>query len=106
MKAHSVGCRLLPPTKKEATRCLFDEALIDAKANLNKAPSTGSCEGRTALWQASSNGHANVVQLLVDNKADLNLAPKSGYSARAVAYQNNRVEVIAILKKAGAKVGA
>ncbi|GMH92305.1 hypothetical protein TrVE_jg7552 [Triparma verrucosa] len=108
------------------------QALVTAKADLNKANTDGCTplliaaynghlnvvqalvaaeadvdkaktdDGRTPLWTAAYEGHLDVVQALVAAKADVNKAAGEWTPLR-IATQNNHTSIVACLKSAGAK---
>ena len=60
-------------------------------------------EGRTALFFAAANGHADVVDLLLSKDADPNMANEQGGTALHWACVNGHGGVVAKLLEAGAK---
>ena len=60
-------------------------------------------EGRTALFFAAANGHADVVDLLLSEDADPNMANEQGGTALHWACVNGHGGVVAKLLEAGAK---
>jgi ankyrin repeat protein len=65
-------------------------------------PGARGRDGRTALMLASTAGRPAVVQLLIRRGADVN-ASASGVTAAACARRAHRLDIVAMLKKAGAK---
>ena len=70
--------------------------MVKAGADLNR-----TWDGATPLFQASQNGHVEVVEILVKAGADLNQA-WDGRTPLYQASQNGHAEVVEILVKAGA----
>lgn len=81
--------------------------LLEARTRLSDTDR----EGMTPLMHASANGHRKVVEILLEYGADVNYVVRrdpsvsdiSGKSALIFATENNQVEVIPLLMKAGAK---
>jgi ankyrin repeat protein len=59
--------------------------------------------GGTALMAAAGNGHLGIVKALVCKRADVNARNRDGLSALKLAEENERFDVVALLRKAGAK---
>lgn len=57
----------------------------------------------TALFVAIQQNHGNVVEALVEAKVDLTLLTPTGVTAKDLAYENQRYDIVRILSKAGAK---
>lgn len=57
---------------------------------------------RTPLHVAAGEGHAKVCALLIENGAEISAKDRWGNTALSDAYDNNRVEVIELLKRHGA----
>ncbi len=74
--------------------------LIDAKANLDIQ---GRYAGTTALMWAAQYGSLDIVKLLIEAKANINLKNNSEQTALTLANENGNMEIVNILKKAGAK---
>lgn len=51
-----------------------------------------ACDGATPLYEASKNGHKEVVELLLSHKADVNRATKSGLLPLHIAVQKGHFE--------------
>lgn len=60
--------------------------------------------GSTALINASSEGHLEIVKFLVSKGADLNIKNKYGYTALMKAANEGHLEVVKFLVKSGADV--
>ncbi len=77
-------------------------ALITAKADVNKALTTDGC---TPLCIAAQNGHKDVVDALIVAKADGNKARIDGGNGKRtphnVASNEGRREIVALLEDAG-----
>jgi ankyrin repeat protein len=67
--------------------------LIDAKDK----------EGKTALMYAAQRGRRDVVTLLVESKANVNARTNTDDSALSIALKTGKTEIIALLKKSGAR---
>jgi hypothetical protein len=74
--------------------CLFDEAVADVNER-----GTG---GRTALMEASSQGHAETVKFLIEKGAEIHAKAEDGSGAPDIALAKDRREVAGILKRYGA----
>ena len=75
------------------------QALVAAKADVNKGKTTG---GATPLFVAAQEGHLDVVQALVAAEADVNKAKTDGWAPLRVANHFNHTSIAACLKSAGA----
>ena len=74
--------------------------LIHAGADVNLKANND----RTALMAAAAQGFSEIVKLLIDAKADVNVKEtQAGMTALKGAEKNGHTEVVAMLKKAGAK---
>jgi ankyrin repeat protein len=75
------------------------KALLDKGVDVNStAP-----DGRTALIDASYNGKTEMVKLLLEHKADPNMKKADGATAIGFARGKKYVEIVDLLRKAGAK---
>ena len=59
--------------------------------------------GQTALMHAAREGHAAIVIYLLESGADVKLKDKNGDTALNIANDNDNLDVVTILKRAGAK---
>jgi ankyrin repeat protein len=59
--------------------------------------------GQTALLTAISTGSIEAVRALIELKADVNQRTKSGDTPLKFADNENQLEIVELLKKAGAK---
>ena len=75
---------------------------LDAGADVNAK----SWYNRTALTQASWNGHTEIVKLLLENGADVNAKNYDDYPALIRASQYGYTEIVAMLLEKGADVNA
>lgn len=60
---------------------------------------------RTPLHVAAVEGHANVCALLIENGAEISAKDRWGNTALSDAYDNNKVDVVELLKRHGADDG-
>lgn len=60
---------------------------------------------RTPLHLAAVEGHANVCALLIENGAEISAKDRWGNTALSDAYDNNKIEVVELLKRHGADDG-
>ena len=60
--------------------------------------------GRTALMNASQNGHTEVAKLLIENGAVVNKAENDGWTAFMSASRNGHTEIVKLLIENGADV--
>lgn len=60
---------------------------------------------RTPLHLAAGEGHANVCALLIENGAEISAKDRWGNTALSDAYDNNKIEVVELLKRHGAEDG-
>jgi len=74
--------------------------LLDRGAYIEAKLRDGST---TALLQAVFNKHADVVRLLIERGADVNVRDREGDSALSYAVQSHQMEVVRMLKAAGAR---
>jgi ankyrin repeat protein len=58
---------------------------------------------RTALILAANNGHAEVVKALLAKGADVNAKDEFGFTASACAEKGGHMQIVSLLKYAGAK---
>jgi ankyrin repeat protein len=73
--------------------------LIEHGAEINRT----TTDGMSALWIASQNGHANVVELLIENNAELNAKRTTdNRTALWMAAQNGHTDVAKLLIENGA----
>lgn len=79
----------------------------DVKNSLLNGASVTFCDydRRTPLHLAAGEGHANVCALLIENGAEISAKDRWGNTALSDAYDNNRVEVVELLKRHGADDG-
>jgi ankyrin repeat protein len=80
------------------------DALIRARANLNRFPSIGRDE-RTAyspLMAAIDRGHMQAMQLLLDRGASVNIENETGWTPLMVAVVKWRAEMLRMLLDHGA----
>jgi FOG: Ankyrin repeat len=76
--------------------------LIHAGANVNDVYGYGESGRRTALIDAASGGHADIVRSLIEAKAELDLQDDRCETALMNAAEWNHPEVVSLLLKAGA----
>jgi ankyrin repeat protein len=74
------------------------KTLIAAKAEVNKS----TADGETPLYRASRKGYLEIVKTLIAAKAEVNKSNDRGYTPLSIALANNRYEVAAMLREAGA----
>jgi ankyrin repeat protein len=77
-------------------------ALLDAKAEVNKATSEAGFSGQTPLYEASMKGHLEVVRALLDAKAEVNKASNTGITPLYMALSGDHTQIAALLREAGA----
>ena len=70
---------------------------------LNFTHHLGDDKGITPLMLAARDGHTNIVKALLENGADVNSKNNKGETALARAIENDRTEIIQMLKNAGAE---
>ena len=78
---------------KSCRSCFSKGAEINSKSD----------DGKTALMDASDNGHRELVQLLLSKGADVNAKTNDGKTALTYASAKGHEEVKELLIKAGAK---
>lgn len=78
------------------------EALVRLGAPVNYASKTGNV-GQTALYSAIQTGDVEMVKLLLSLKANPNAKTKGGTTLLKQAQNGDQDEIVALLKKAGAK---
>lgn len=84
----------------EAARILIaHHALVDAKTKDNSTPL------HFAAYKGRKAGHIETAQILLENKADPNAQTYNGATPLFYAIQRNNSEIIALLRKFGAKGG-
>ncbi|MEE3720021.1 ankyrin repeat domain-containing protein, partial [Tumidithrix elongata RA019] len=59
--------------------------------------------GSTPLYDAASNGYTKIVSLLIEHGADIHAKSFGSRTALAIATQNQHLDVVNLLKQAGAK---
>lgn len=74
--------------------------LLDKGANINDKENE---DGQTPLHRAATKGHANIVEILLANGADVNAKDSRGRTALDLAQQQDRTEIVELLRKHGAK---
>jgi ankyrin repeat protein len=74
------------------------QLLLNKGANPNRYVA-----GATPLYDAAGYGYAQIVSLLIEHGADINAKSFGRTTALAIAIQNNHLDVVNLLKKAGAK---
>lgn len=74
-------------------------ALLKKRADVNAKDNIGG----TALMAAAGNGHIGIVKALLCKRADVNARNRDGLSALKFAEENERFDVVVLLRKAGAK---
>lgn len=79
---------LLKASVTDAFRPLTAACFIPAGADVN----TQTCDGVTALYEASKNGHREAVAVLLSKNADANKATTSGLLPLHVAAQHGHHE--------------
>ena len=72
--------------------------LLEHSVNVN----ISHINGRTALIQASQNGHTDVVKLLLKHKANVNATDENGLTALDMAIVNDHTETARVLESGGA----
>ena len=77
-------------------RCKVVKALVDKGAGIDNAYD----DGKTPLYIASEQGHADVVRVLLDNGADASLRTSDGETALQVATRCGHTEVMSLLEGA------
>lgn len=77
------------------------ELLLKAGADINFKDSSGSKS--TALMLASEQGHFDIVEILLHKGVDVTAKDKDGKTALSYAYKNGHVEIVQLLKDAGAE---
>jgi ankyrin repeat protein len=77
--------------------------LLEKGADVNEATSSGPAEGYTCLMMAAVNNNPELVKFLLSKGADINAKAKDGTTAIGLAIKENDKDMVALLKKNGAK---
>ncbi len=64
---------------------------------------SGAAAGYTCLMMAARNQRPDIVNFLVENGADVNATAENGNTPLSLAEKENDQEMVALLKKLGAK---
>jgi ankyrin repeat protein len=83
----------------------FDNAkkLLDNMADVDESFISGPAEGYTCLMMAARNQRPDIVNFLVENGENVNARAASGNTPLSLAEEEKDQEMIALLKKLGAK---
>ena len=94
-----------PPLPRDNSQAARYGDLEDVQSYLSQGVSVDAtdAEGRTALFFAAANGHADIVDLLLSKDADPNMANEQGGTALHWACVNGHGGIVAKLLEAGAK---
>jgi ankyrin repeat protein len=76
------------------------ELLLEKGADVNAKDKDGNV---TALIMAASNGHTETVKFLLERGADVNAKDNDGFTALKAARKAGHLDIVQLLKKAGAK---
>ena len=78
------------------------QTLLDKGADINEKITNGPAEGYTCLHMAARNDNPELVKFLIENGADINKKAKDGKSALSLAEEENKTEMVKLLKSLGA----
>ena len=77
--------------------------LLDHGTDVDEAANSGSTEGYTCLIMAAGNQRPDIVQFLIDEGANVNAKAGDGTTPLSIAEKRDDPEMVALLKKLGAK---
>lgn len=80
--------------------------LVNQGLDVNKTTQKGETEGFTALMTAVRSNHIELAKYLISKGAKINVNAKGGDTALSIATEEKYQEMIALLKKHGAKTAA
>ncbi len=86
-----------------STIAFSEPGFLGGRIESTLSGTTGGVAGRTPLMFAARTGHRKLVELLLEKGADVNARDQTGKTARQLAEEGMRPEVVELLKKAGAK---
>jgi uncharacterized protein len=79
------------------------ETLLNKGADADEAPDHGPAGGYTCLMMAARNNHSKLVKLLIKKGSNVNKKAKDGKTPLALAREEGHIDVVKLLKAAGAK---
>lgn len=79
------------------------EKLLENGADVDEKQVSGEAAGYTCLMMAARNQRPDIVNFLVENGADVNVKAENGNTPLSLAEEENDQEMVALLKKLGAK---
>ena len=79
------------------------KTLLEKGADVDEKQLSGEAAGYTCLMMAARNQRPDIVNFLVENGADVNTKAENGNTPLSVAEEENDQEMVALLKKLGAK---
>jgi ankyrin repeat protein len=79
------------------------DKLLEMGANVDESASSGPAQGYTCLMMAARNNRPDLVKYLVGKGADVNAKAGDGNTPLTLAEKENDQEMVALLKKLGAR---
>ena len=101
-----VGCSKPPPPDISIHDAAGDGNIEAVKQHLAAGTDVNAKDsGWTPLTVAANNGHKEIVELLIAKGADVNAKDDDGYTPLDGAVDEGQIEIAALLRKHGGKMG-